>query len=143
MSHDRHDNLKEEREARKSRHPEHFTPLTSAIKHDQGKPQISLIPSEAILEMAKGFTYGANKYGRKNYEAGMNHSRLLDAALRHLLAVSSGDYTDSESGNSHLSHAMASLAMLIYMQKHHPQLDDIKSNNNQEEKQGNKYNDVW
>ena len=98
---------------------------TGATKHDNGKPQLSLIPVEALNEMARGFMYGAKKYGTRNYELGMQHSRLLDASLRHLFAVSTGEFIDAESGNTHLSHALCSIAMLCFNRANHPEMDDI------------------
>lgn len=99
-----------------------------ADKKDSGKPQLSLIPREAMEEMAAGFTYGANKYARYNFENGFKWSRPLDAALRHLFAMASGEFTDSESGNSHLAHALCSLAILAHTIKHYPESDDISRN---------------
>lgn len=94
------------------------------IKQDFGKPKISLIPSEAIIEMAKAFTYGASKYSEHNFKSGIKYSRLLDAAMRHLLAFNSGEDTDFESKNNHLGHALASIAMLTYMTYNKKDMDD-------------------
>jgi len=93
-------------------------------KHDSGKPRISLVPPEAILEMATALTYGASKYGTDNFKAGLSYRRLLDATMRHLLSFSAGEDIDAESGNSHVSHALASLAMLVYTIKNNPGFDD-------------------
>ena len=94
-------------------------------KFDGDKPRISLIPAEAIEEMAKAFTYGANKYGAHNFKNGIAYSRLIDAALRHILAITKSEFIDSESSNSHVGHAMASLAMLAYMMAHKPENNDV------------------
>lgn len=85
-----------------------------AIKFDQGKPQMSLIPPRALEEVAKALTYGASKYSPYNYLQGIgfDQRRLLDAALRHIYAHLRREDID-ESGNSHLSHAIASLLMLL------------------------------
>ena len=99
--------------------------MSGATKHDGGKPQLSLIPVEALELLAQALAYGADKYGRNNFKKGHAWSRTLDAALRHLSAIAAGEFTDSESGNPHLSHALASLAMLAHAMKHHPSLDDI------------------
>lgn len=96
-----------------------------AAKADTGKAQLSLIPVEALNEMAKALAYGAQKYGRNNFKRGHAYSRVLDAALRHLNAMASGELIDAESGNTHLSHALASLAMLAYHVAHHPNLNDL------------------
>jgi hypothetical protein len=84
------------------------------IKHDSEKPKLSLIPRAALEEEARVFEFGANKYGRDNYKKGMAYSRLIDAALRHIIAFSDGENLDAESSLSHLGHARCCLAMLLY-----------------------------
>jgi hypothetical protein len=98
--------------------------LSVGTKFDNGKPRVTLIPSEATLEMAKAFTYGANKYADHNFKKGIKYSRLADAAFRHLLAFVDGEDIDPESKNSHLGHALASIAMLTYMHANKPEMDD-------------------
>ena len=102
-----------------------YTIKPLAAKHDAGKPQLSLVPQEAVELIAQAMSYGAIKYGRNNFKAGHQWSRCLDAALRHLYALAHGQPIDPESGNTHLSHALASLAMLAYHVKHHPELNDL------------------
>lgn len=97
---------------------------TVAKKFDSGKPRISLIPKEAIWGMARGLTYGEKKYGTHNFRNGLAYTRLADAALRHLTVWLEGEETDKESGNSHLDHALASLAMLKFMSEHRKDMDD-------------------
>jgi len=93
-------------------------------KYDAGKPSISLIPKEALWGMAQALTYGANKYGRHNFRDGIQYSRLADACYRHLSAYMDGETIDEESGNNHLYHALASLAMLTYMDANKKEMDD-------------------
>ncbi len=93
-------------------------------KKDNGKPRISLIPKEATWGCAAALTFGASKYGQYNFMAGLKYSRLMDAALRHITQYQSGENTDPESGLSHLDHAMASLAMLKFMEARRPDMDD-------------------
>lgn len=94
------------------------------IKHDQGKPRLSLIPKEALWSMGKALGYGEKKYGTHNFRNGLGYTRLVDAAMRHLTAWVNGEDLDNESGNSHLDHALASLAMLAFMVENKPELDD-------------------
>jgi len=96
----------------------------AGTKNDNGKPSVTLIPHEAIMGMAKALSYGANKYGRHNFRAGIEYSRLADACMRHLLAYMDGEDIDIESGNNHVFHALASLAMLAYMDANRPDMDD-------------------
>ena len=93
-------------------------------KNDQGKPRISLIPREAIEGAANALTFGALKYHSHNFKSGIFYSRLADAALRHLIAWVDGENLDPESGLSHLDHALATLAMLKYMEQNRPDMDD-------------------
>ena len=94
------------------------------IKHDSGKPDLSLIPYSALIEAAKGFMLGAQKYGRYNYTEGLEASRLVAAALRHLAAWNQGEDTDPESGASHLGHVICCAAMIIECQRLHTLSDD-------------------
>lgn len=98
--------------------------IKEGIKHDQEKPDMTDIPMEAMWEMGKAFTYGQKKYGKNNYREGMNVSRQLAAAVRHIYQHLGGQSIDSESGVSHLGHALASLAMACYTLQNHPNLDD-------------------
>lgn len=93
-------------------------------KKDTGKPRICLIPVEAIEGAAEALMFGANKYGDYNYRAGIKHTRILDAILRHLMSHLKGEELDTESFLPHLSHAAAGISMLIWMTKHRPDLDD-------------------
>ncbi len=94
------------------------------IKHDQDKPDLTLIPKEALWEMGLALTYGGKKYGRYNYRAGLHITRQLAAAMRHLSQFIDGENLDSESGHSHLGHALASIAMATYTLQNKPEFDD-------------------
>jgi len=82
-------------------------------KFDEGKARISLLSSDAILEVAKVATMGAQKYDDHNWRKGMKWSRLMDAAERHLLAYNKGDRVDKESKLSHLAHVAWNIMALI------------------------------
>jgi hypothetical protein len=96
----------------------------SGTKHDQGKPDYTLIPKEALDAMARAFGHGQRKYGRGNYKAGIEYTRLAASCCRHLFAWLAGEDIDGESGNNHIDHALASLAMLAYHLEHSPTLDN-------------------
>ena len=57
--------------------------------------------------------HGLQKYGRDNWRKGMDFSRLMDAALRHIYAFADGEDKDGETGLSHLAHARCCLAFLL------------------------------
>lgn len=82
-------------------------------KHDTGKAPLSLVPRIALELEARVMAMGAKKYGKFNYRAGFDYSRLIDAALRHITAFNDGQDNDEESGLSHLAHARCCLGMLL------------------------------
>lgn len=86
-------------------------------KHDNNKPDLSLLPRAALISMAEAFMYGEKKYGRYNYTLGFESHRLFAALQRHLLAWQDGETDDPESGLSHLSHALATIAMIVHCQE--------------------------
>lgn len=82
-------------------------------KHDQGKPDLSLIPKASLEAQARVMMFGANKYGVYNYRQGFTYRRLLAAALRHITSFNDGEDLDPESGETHLAHAISCVSMLI------------------------------
>ena len=68
--------------------------------------------------------FGARKYETFNWCQGIEHRRLLDAAMRHIIAINDGEDIDPESGLPHRHHAAASLNMYCGMTVLHPELDD-------------------
>jgi hypothetical protein len=94
-------------------HQDALATLAGGTKHDSGKPPLSLIPRVALEAEARVFDFGAKKYARYNYTKGFNVSRLIDAAMRHLVAYNDGEDLDPESGESHLAHARCCTSMLM------------------------------
>lgn len=95
-----------------------------AIKYDSGKPALALIPKQAMYMCGQALAYGASKYGDHNFKLGMLNSRMVAAALRHIYQYLDGQDVDDESGLPHISHALASLAMLAYNMEKWPEMDD-------------------
>ena len=98
--------------------------MSKGKKNDAEKPRLSLIPIEALYGLGKALAYGANKYGTYNFQSGLEYTRLADAAMRHITQFINEGTIDEESGNDHIAHALASLAMLSYMMKNKPEMDD-------------------
>lgn len=99
---------------------------TGSVKHDADKPALQYVPREAMEAMGYAFAYGAKKYGGNNYKlTGLELTRCLGAALRHVYAKLGNEDKDPESGVDHLGHAMAAIAMAIYMEHNHPIKNDI------------------
>jgi hypothetical protein len=91
-------------------------------KFDTGKLRWDLLPLDCVEEVVKILTFGAEKYDANNWqlvEDGEN--RYYAALMRHLTASRLGEKTDSESGLSHLSHAMCNIVFLLWLEKHKKQ----------------------
>ena len=61
---------------------------------------------------AKAMESGLAVYGRNNWKGEIERSRLLDAGMRHLLAVLLDKFDNPDTGLSHFSHLFANLHML-------------------------------
>lgn len=87
------------------------------LKYDSGKLRFGLIPTETTNALAEVLTFGAEKYAKDNWKLLENgKERYLDALYRHLESYRSGEYTDKESGFSHLSHCLCNLAFIHYLE---------------------------
>ena len=94
-------------------------------RDDIGKLPIHLIPVEALEMVAEVFRYGAFKYAPRNWEKGMNYSRMYSSAMRHLLAFWGGEDEDLESGLPHMAHAAWNcLCLLQYCLGNYSRFDD-------------------
>ncbi len=82
------------------------------MKKDGDKPSLELIPRECLEGMGYVLKFGAEKYDRHLWREGMEWSRLLGGAMRHITAFNDGEDLDPESGQSHLYHAMCCLAFI-------------------------------
>lgn len=78
------------------------------------KVPLHLIPPAALVHLAKALQQGAEKYGAFNWrDKDVAISVYISAALRHLMACWDGEDVDPESGQYHLAHAMACLAIVL------------------------------
>lgn len=96
-------------------------PLTSdqasaAIKFDSDKPTMSLLPTLPLLEIAKVLDFGKQKYAAHNWRKGIAQSRLISAAMRHIVAYNDGEDLDAESNLSHLAHAACTILFCLEQQ---------------------------
>jgi len=82
--------------------------------HGLSKPSISLVPPVALVEMARAFRHGADKYGPANWrDKPVTIQTYLDAALRHLLSIADGEDVDPESGCLHAAHVASCMAIIM------------------------------
>lgn len=94
----------------------HTVIVEAFMKFDTGKLRYGLIPPSATKALAEVLTYGAKKYKPNNWQQAEDATRYIDALYRHLEAWRSGEQFDSESGLSHLSHAMTNIAFLNHFE---------------------------
>ena len=100
------------------------TPM-KAKTDDGGKPPLAKTPLALIEGVAQVMEYGHKKYGDyNNYKKGMEVSRNLSCALRHIYAYQNGQDTDKESGRNHLEHAAARLGFVLQNLKDGTAIDD-------------------
>lgn len=105
--------------------PSVHEPLASGKKYDQDKPMIALIPSSALEEEAKVWTFGANKYGKSQWKNGIKYTRILSALLRHTISLMAKNDLDNESKLHHAAHIRCNAGMLIEFYKtNRTDLDD-------------------
>lgn len=77
------------------------------------KAPLSCLPMGVVAEMGTAMLEGASKYGRHNFRAvGVRGSVYFDATMRHLIAWWEGEDVDPDSGLSHVTKALVSLAVL-------------------------------
>ena len=93
-------------------------------KDDENKPMFTCLPPDALMELGKVAEIGARKYGLHNYRKGIPVSRLLDAAMRHLIQAMKGEDNDQIDKNSHLASVAWNALSALQMLKDHPELDN-------------------
>lgn len=93
-------------------------------KNDEDKLRWELLPPE-IEEVVRVFAIGAKKYGDRNWEGGLNWSRLWAAANRHLWAWRKGITVDHEDGQHPLASVVACCLMLMHYERHSKGVNDF------------------
>jgi hypothetical protein len=96
-----------------------------AKTYDDGKPPLANLPTAGIRAVARVQAYGHKKYGDFwNYRKGMEVSRNLSCAIRHIYAYMDGESKDPESGESHLAHAATRLMFVLQNEHDGTVIDD-------------------
>ena len=87
--------------------------MSKGVKFDGGKARYELLPPEGLEALAKVLTFGASKYGDRNWEQGMSWSRVFGAMMRHSWALMCGERIDPESNFPHTWHIAANAIFLV------------------------------
>lgn len=103
-------------------------------KDKENKPKYDLIPAWPMDDLARVYTYGAEKVARKkgcsveeaahNWRQGIPFSECLAATLRHVFKIVRGEWLDDESGLPHAAHACFWLFAMLEFKRFKPELDD-------------------
>ena len=77
------------------------------------KCPLELVPPVSLIYQAEAMRQGAEKYGSYNWRKKKVRAMIyVGAALRHLLAYVDGENQATDSGISHIAHALACLGIL-------------------------------
>ncbi len=105
--------------------PEDYCTSAKALTFDDGKPPLANLPPAGIAAVARVQAYGHAKYKDfNNYRKGMEVSRQLSCAMRHIMAYMDGETLDPESGQNHMAHAACRLLFALQNQHDGVLIDD-------------------
>ena len=94
---------------------------TGSSRSDRtGKGRYDLIPTCALRRLALRYEGGAAAHGDRNWEQGMDVSRCVDSAKRHL-----DQWMDGEVDEDHLGASMWNIAACMFMEEKHPEHLDL------------------
>ena len=98
----------------------------NVLKYDEGKPDWSVMPWDALEEVVKVFEYGTEKYKKPfTYKKGIPVSQLFQSLMRHAIAwFFRREDIDPETDCNHLGHCVANALMILSYYKDKPEMDD-------------------
>jgi len=95
--------------------------VAAGLKHDAGKTDWMILFEHLkpeLEEVVKTLKHGEKTYGRNSWMQLENWKvRYTNAMFRHVTAYASGEYKDSQTGISHLVHAICCQLFLHYMER--------------------------
>ena len=104
----------EDKEEKKELNP-NPGPKIGGLRYDTGKNRLDLIPPEWTWALGQILTKGAQKYAARNWEKGMDWSRIIGPLKRHLEKFLAGETYDAETGCHHMAMvAWNALALMTY-----------------------------
>lgn len=98
--------------------------VKEGLRFNSGKLRYDLLEPFAVENLAKVFTFGANKYAPRNWEKGMKWSSVLASLKRHIAEFEKGEDFDNETGLYHMAHAAWNAMALVSYYKLAPHFDD-------------------
>jgi hypothetical protein len=98
-----------------------------ALRYNEGKADLHLVPYESVEEISKVLSFGAKKYSEENWKKGMSIKKCMSSLLRHAFAYMCGERNDPESGLSHIAHIGCNVFFILWYEKHRADLYDIST----------------
>ncbi len=92
--------------------------MEQADRFNEGKPKWSLVDFKSLEVMVRVLEFGSAKYGKFNWQRGLDKKEICESLLRHVFSYLSGELIDPESGISHVGHIQANAMFLEYMENH-------------------------
>lgn len=101
---------------------------TGAVRDTGGKGRMDLLPWCALIRVSKHMEdailpdpkTGKPHYPERNWEQGLPMHSMLDSAFRHM-----AKYMEGWDDEDHLCAAATNLLMAMWMEEHHPDMQDI------------------
>ncbi len=81
---------------------------------DEGKLRVDLVSVDALRGLAEVLTFGCEKYDERNWQKGINFSKLYASTLRHLFLFFEGEDIDKESRKLAIDHAQCCVHFLYH-----------------------------
>lgn len=94
------------------------------LRFNEGKLRYDLVHPKALEDMVKVLTFGAEKYKSRNWERGMDWTKVIASLKRHIAAWEQGEDYDKETGLFHMAHAASNVHFLNAYYYLYPQGDD-------------------
>lgn len=94
------------------------------LRFNEGKNRYDLVHPWAHEQMVNVLTKGSSKYADRNWELGMQWSKVISSLKRHLAAIEKGEDRDLETGELHAAHLACNAHFLTAYYKIFPQGDD-------------------
>lgn len=97
-----------------------FASSGKALRANQGKRRLSLLPMDVLEPIVEVLEFGAQKYAAWNFAEGdgLSWTEVSESLQRHLNAWNQGEDLDPESGKPHLGHIGCNLFFLLYYMKY-------------------------
>ena len=86
----------------------------AGLKYDDGKPEFDRLSFQALGEFNKVHKAGDTKYEDGNWRQGLQITRLLNAAIRHISKILDGELYDGETKTLHSANAGVNLEMVTH-----------------------------